>query len=700
MMKTIKNICLLIILFSCSLVLVACGTKETYDTTYNVSFVTGIDDLQIPSVSVREGYHITGTSINLNQMSEYAPEAAIFRGWYEDSEYTKPWNIDTYRVSDNMSLYAKWSFYQKSPTEIKTSDVAFSKTITWIQDKVDQSTNFKVELLKASVKEVNVVDYDKDPTGNTTTKVEVPTYKAGTEFEVSGSIVVNDYEVSFTIDTPLLGGIYRAIVTSDNGTETYTSSQDGLFFKGTGTKEDPYLIYNEADLKYLTTHSYDESSYAILKNDVTIRSVYNEKIGCVYDGEFNGNGKTINIRNNSGLFYELGPNANFYGARFTGSLSGSDPSIGVVANYNQGYIHNVESASVSVASYGGKVNDFSTLSVGAGGGIVGTNKANGRITQCTITSGQANVIAGTIGIGGIAGVNYGKIYGFNSTTTPCSAIVGAYNGKELAKNAIISYAGCAVGVNFGIVEQVNIDGKINCRRIDYDQNYVTGSSNIGGVVGYNAKGGVISDCLFQGMRCVGDTNVGGIVGYNDGTVTNCFTGRRLRKPSGTVMEERMYISPVIGTINVGGICGKCGPNSVISNCFSTANVWAYGEKAYSVAEIADNCIYVNKNHQERTSQNYLGRTYGVPVSNDLLAPVGNNNLLVDVTDRVNLAESHPLGSIYKVDDNGVGKNVIDTARVIEYLHVLGNHFGYNNTYGISLLWQSGNTHPLSYYEGE
>lgn len=689
-MKKIKTL-FIVVLILMLVTLTGCKGDVNIPKMYTVSFVTNNENIKIDNVMVREGYHITGTSVDLNKMEELSTTEAIFRGWYEDKEFTKLWKIDTYRVSDNMTLYAKWSYPVNEPSEIEVTDDAFSNSICWIQNNIDKNTIISVKLLKAKVVEKKALD----PNTNQMITYEEITYPNTQAVIASGKVNIDGYNVVYNFDEKLFGGIYKAIIETTNNDKTYTAEQLDLRFKGTGTEEDPYQVYTESDLVYLTTNSFAKGTYAILKNDITLRSVYASKVGCIYDGVFNGNGKTVKLKNDSGIFYELGENAEVYGLKLSGSVSGSNPSLGTIANYNNGYIHNCESTSVSVSSDGGTANDFSTLAKGGAGGIVGTNKEKGRITLCTITSGQTNIIKGKIGVGGIAGINYGKIYNFNSTVTPCSAIVGAYNGKELSSTVTISYAGCAVGVNFGEISQVNVDGKINCRRIDRSNLNETGSTNIGGVVGYNAKTGIISECLFQGMRIVGDTNVGGICGYNDGTITSCFTGRRVRKPSGTVLEERMFISPVSGAYNVGGIAGKCGENSIITNCFSTANVWSYGMNGYTIAEKATNCIGINTNQNPRLASNYLGRTYGVPVSNDLISPIGDNNMILDNTSRVGSVENNLLGATL-VD----GKNKMNTQDVIKYLNHLGNKFGWNNTYGISLLWQSSNTHGIEYYGGE
>ena len=422
---------------------------------------------------------------------------------------------------------------------------------------------------------------------------------------------------------------------------------------------------------------------------IALMSNYSEKSSAVYNGHLTGNKSneliktidnyTVTLKNNSGLFNILGEKAVVENVTVAGSIYGNNPSMGVVANYNYGTIRKANSQAVSINSTGGKVNDYSTLSLGGVGGVVGTNY--GLIEDCTVSSVRDNVIQGKIGVGGIAGINYGKI-----TNMRVDAIIGAYNGNEISKTINNSFAGCVVGVNFGEVSYIDVyNGKVNTRRLD-DGLEGEGATNIGGVVGYNAVDGLVSNCMFDGMRCVGDTNVGGIVGYNDGTVENCYTGRRLRKPSNTVIEERQFISPVIGSYNVGGIVGKCGTNSVVRNVFSTANVWAYRNQGYTVAERADNAIGVQYNQNPRTSSNYLGLKYGVPYSNELIAPSGINTLVIDNSEMIGLSISYGLG--FELNEEGV--LVANMQNVKTYLEILGAGFGFRNSsaHGIRLLWES------------
>ena len=642
--------------------------------TFTIKFETGEGATQIAPQTVKEGYKIEPIQTPTHT------KTAIFRGWYADAEYTQPWDVENYRVMGDTTLYAKWSFPTEVPTEFALGTDGFTKSITWIQTGIEDATDIIVSVIPGEEKPNMVWDERTEEYVQQGTIIDYDILDIDI---LIGDLDVHNNQITFTANKALTGGVYKVIITTVEGLKT--TEFEGIRFKGTGTADDPYLVYSEQDLLYLTTNSFDSNTYAKVMNNITINSVYAEKRGCIYDGKLDGNGKTITIKNNSGLFYELGENAEVYNLSLKGSISGSDPSLGVLANYNSGYIHDVKSLSVSVKSTGGKVNDITSLAKGGAGGIVGTNKAKGRITACQVSNAQDNTINGKIGVGCVAGVNYGKVY--NMTI---EGIVGAYNGNEISQTINNTFCGTVVGVNYGEISQVYSEGKANSRRIP-DGKEGAGANNVGGIVGYNATGATISECFFAGMRVVGDTNVGGIAGYNDGTITNCYTGRRLRKPSNTTEEERQFISPVMGSYNVGGIVGQCGPNSKISNVFSTANVWAYGEQAYAIAEKADNAVYVTWNQNRRTADRWLGQKYGVVFSDELLAPIGNNLKAIDNSSRKNLVINHLLGwDLVEVENEYTGEMVLTQVKneqlCEEILAILGNKFKADSTWGIVLGW--------------
>ena len=672
---------LFVIVFAVLLVLVlsSCGDKR-YPRSFSVHFVTGEGVEAISDQIVKEGYLIQGVSTPTNS------KEAIFNGWFLDEAFKEAFDIETYRVFDNITLYASWTYPSITPQEIKLASDPFTKSITWIQKGIEAGSS---DIVIRAKKGYTTKKYEYNDNYDKKLMVGSEISYVGYEYEnMTGTLTKKgDYQMTFTFDNP--ENYYYCIEISSATSQFSPQIVSDIHFKGDGTATNPYLVYNETDLKYLTTHSFDKNTYAKLMADITISSVYGEKIGVTFDGHLTGTKSNeyiksadyyvVTLKNNSGLFMTLGENAVVESIAFRGSISGANPSMGVLANYNYGTIKKIDSQAVNVKNQNGKTNDITTIAKGGAGGIVGTNY--GDISDCTISSARDNVIQGHIAIGGVAGVNYGLIHDMR-----VDAIIGAYNGNEISQTVENSFSGCVAGVNYGTISKIDVyNGKINTRRIDGGKPG-EGSTNVGGVVGYNAKGGVVTDCVFDGMRIVGDTNVGGIVGYNDGLVKNCYTGRRLRSPSNTTVAERRFISPVIGSYYVGGIVGKCGENSVVTNVFSTANVWSYGMQGYTVAERADNAIGVRTNQMPRTSSNYLGLKFGVPYSNDLIGPKGENVLVINNEFIVNQTTSWGLG--FQMNSDGV--LVANMYKVGEYLDILGDGFGFRDSsaHGIRLIWES------------
>lgn len=659
--------------------LTACGDPN-YPRSFTVKFDTGETGVKIPDQKVKEGYTLTLTNDILNPSN--SATHYLFKGWYENlgEENEKAFDVKTYRVTGDMTLEAKWIFPTDTPSNFTIAEDAFSKTVTWIQTGVSSVDDFKIEVIEA-VREKNMIE---DPIlGGEIQDPDNPyiyTYDDADKKMINGAFTYdkNNYQMSFTRDVSYGGSKYKFYIYNKGN---LIKEEVDIQFKGSGTEEDPYLVYNENDLKYLTVNDIDSNTYVELKKNVTIHSLYSEKIGKVFDGHLNGNDYTITMKNNSGLFYKLGTNADVKNIVFQGAISSTEPSIGVVANYNDGHVTNINNLAVSLFSSGGVVNDIESIEDGGIGGIVGTNLENGVISNCKVSGSSGNTIQGKIGVGGVAGVNYGRI---EKMLDGFDAIIGAYNGKEASSAISNSYAGSVAGINYGTIYGIKSEGKINSRRVE-DGKEGSGASNIGGVVGYNGVDGVIESVIWEGMRCVGDTNVGGIAGFNEGTIKNCMTGRRLRKPSNTVILERQFISPVIGSYNVGGIAGKISNTSKITNVLSTANVWAYKTQPYTLAERADNAVGIKHNFQTRVTETYLGRTYGKVINDYLTAPsAGLNVEIIDNLELVDYRFTYKLGDKYTIVD-GVVKGEKDPALVAHYINdVLGSGFYYNGTYGLTV----------------
>ena len=119
------------------------------------------------------------------------------------------------------------------------------------------------------------------------------------------------------------------------------------------------------------------------------------------------------------------------------------------------------------------------------------------------------------------------------------------NGNVTAQDSV----GLLVGKNEGTVSNAYATGR------------VIGTSNVGGLAGFNFNGSTITES-YAASNVTADSNVGGLVGWNKkGAISNSYaTGR------------------VIGTSNVGGLLGKNGASSqhvgTVSNSYATGRVIA------------------------------------------------------------------------------------------------------------------------------
>ncbi len=164
---------------------------------------------------------------------------------------------------------------------------------------------------------------------------------------------------------------------------------------------------------------------------------------------------------------------------------------------------------------------------------------------------------------------------FNNTDTKYVGLFGYIGENGTVKNTgvINSYfkglsaVGGVVGSNNGTIT--------NC----YNTGEVSGTYNIGGVVGRNPAG-TITSCYNTGI-IEGNEFIGGVAGYNDGgTITNCYN-----------------TSEVSGSYEVGGVAGK-NFEGLISNCYnigkvSGANDYIGGVAGANQTGTITNCYYLD-----------------------------------------------------------------------------------------------------------
>ncbi|MBE6142475.1 MAG: hypothetical protein E7177_00610 [Erysipelotrichaceae bacterium] len=316
--------------------------------------------------------------------------------------------------------------------------------------------------------------------------------------------------------------------------------------------EDDPNIDSEEELKALVNKGETITKDYQLTKDIYYSSFAGEDYyATTFNGKFNGNGHTIYLLaenlSDTGIFYKIGEQGEVKNLNIRLVLTAGDsiPSVGGVANYNEGLITNVnvygenykeESITYQdgISSTGGEVGSYMILDeAGGAGGIVGTN--NGTIKYC---KNYARVSAVTGG-GGIAGVNNGLIeecYNLGAIGTTGTA------SSNVDKIYDYSTLGGIAGVNKGTITKCMNRNQVFAARYyklypkteeqKENSEYSTGTNyrnRIGGIAGINIgtkdgdnyTKGIITESLNFG-RVHGDMRVGGIAGESSGYIANCF----------------------------------------------------------------------------------------------------------------------------------------------------------------------------------
>lgn len=596
-------------------VLAGCQTTSSSVTYYTVSFETNGGN-QIESVLVENGRKITS-----DIPTPIKEDGSEFIGWFKDNDtFSDPWNFSIDIVTDDVILYAKWILAQPFPTEVAMSTEAFSSSITWIQTGIDDSSSKTLTFYLGTLATRVETQLDED---GAEVQVTIEYYEySETGTQVTGTVHVSESTiVVWSPDDDVTGGVYKVDIPTEGED---TASVEDLYFKGSGSEENPYLLFDSPDLLSIsTTNNVGTGKFYQVVRDFSHEVAYDEILNNSFLGNLNGNGFTITVVGNAGMFYELGSTALIHDLTVAGVVTtASIPLLGGVAARNGGVIDNVTSK-VALTSSAGVVGDPTTQEEGGAGGLVGMNLEGGIIRNSSFvgSSSADGVIKAYIGGGGISSINYGLITDCQNRGT-----LGAYNSVESGKSmSNYSYMGGIAGFNYGTItrSRTTSTGKLLGQRY-FNNGEPTDTANnrvIGGIVGYNAAGGEVTESFFNGIRVHGDQYVGGIAGINAGLIDSSYTGGRYY----TSTSARSYIA---GRINVGGIAGAQEAGGVITNCYNAANVYSYEDQAYAIAEYATNSVYLAVNHDIRATGEQL---YGNASTDHPLAPTGTGNVMVNNT---------------------------------------------------------------------
>ena len=305
-----------------------------------------------------------------------------------------------------------------------------------------------------------------------------------------------------------------------------------------------------------------------------------------FTGTFDGRGNRIiglkveNANGNAGIFDTIGTNGvvkdvNIYSGTFTGS-----DNAGAVAGVNNGRIEGIVTFGNTVTATG----DNGNASTSNAGGIVGVNNSGtfeNNANDGELTGGiydvesTGSVIAGSSDAvaGGLVGTNNGglansfsdsavtvKVDNQNPVTT--TGGLGGVVGVNTEKGNV-QYVDSLGVTNGGATNSSNIGGIIGTNKGNmysgYNESIVSGADNVGGIIGTNAEGKKVENVV-NATGVEGDDNVGGLVGVNSGSVTN---GRNNGE--------------ITGVNNVGGLVGNnASKNSTLTNLVNDSSAEIFG----------------------------------------------------------------------------------------------------------------------------
>ncbi len=322
------------------------------------------------------------------------------------------------------------------------------------------------------------------------------------------------------------------------------------FGGGSGTEDDPYLIYTDDHLNNVRNHL-DKHFRQMADLDLSFYRTGSgwEPIGTAaapFTGTFDGEYHTI-----SALFIEQNDNTVYTGLF---GCTGAEAEIRTLGLENVDVTGSGETGGLTAINNGMIENCYVTGAVTGTwddcvGGLVAENE--GTILNChtdvTVSGGDIDDYVDYVG--GLAGQNFGSIRSSSSAgevtgDDEVGGLVGfncAYQGS--AGEISGSYSTCdvmGVGNNVGGLVGNN-DGPIT---YSCAAGSVTGEDNVGGLAGMNCN--TITDSYAVG-DVAGDDYIGGLVGYNTDLLTNCYS-------AGTVTDhiDSMHVGGLVGDNDIAG----------------------------------------------------------------------------------------------------------------------------------------------------
>ncbi len=288
---------------------------------------------------------------------------------------------------------------------------------------------------------------------------------------------------------------------------------------GTGTEDDPFLIYTAEELNTIGLFPCEWNKHFKLMEDIDLSSFDGK------EGRPPFNMIAPGVLGGLGLF--------FWGTPFTGVFDGNSHTIShLTVMVNDGGCAGL----VGGLDSGAQIQDLGVIDVnvtssgsGVGGlaGVLGGYSPGVTVTRCYTTG----IVRGKYSVGGLAGANGGIV-------TQCQSTGAVIAG--------VGSVGGLVGTNGGAITQ------------SYSTGTIDGGEGVGGLVGtngvgeINARTGEVTDC-YSTAAVTGGWGVGGFMGDNvDGSISMSYS-------SGSVSGTGW---------GVGGLIGSGGENAN-----ATASFW-------------------------------------------------------------------------------------------------------------------------------
>jgi hypothetical protein len=345
---------------------------------------------------------------------------------------------------------------------------------------IDLSTVFKGNSLKTDTIEIVQMDTGID-------SIYFVDYPQGMN--------VNNNIISWTPDS--LGTYWMTVCAKDtHGNITkYKQKLTVVSFKGSGTDNDPYQIWN---VEQLDSVRYFVDKYFILMTDLDLSE----------NSNWNPIGASNGISNDE-----------FNGSSFTGSFNGNGHVISnLYINRSADYI------GLFVRLLFATVENLSVFNVDITGntvvgGIAGAME-NSEINNCTISG---KITGKTDDVGGITGKSIN-----GSTVKTCISAVNVSGTNNIG--GLIGYSSQSVidesHVTGNVTGNNTLGGLIgNSFQSTIDKSYVTGdvtgNNTLGGLCGYISESSV-SNCYARG-NVAGEDRLGGLSGANSNSdISNCY----------------------------------------------------------------------------------------------------------------------------------------------------------------------------------